>query len=108
MCLLADIFQDPEINGQYGTQKGEIADQVSELIVQRNKNKEQFQFSQGIWDQTKEDTVVLATAAMETGAILEHQLGFHWRKMLIQITASRLLPHSPGHRPHLQSCSSHY
>lgn len=65
-----------------------MAGQVRGIIVKRNKNKEPFQFSQGIWHQTKEDMVVPATATMETGAILEHQPGFHWRKMLIQMTAS--------------------
>lgn len=62
-----------------------MAGQVSELSVQRNKNKEQFQFSQGIWHQTREDRVVPATASMETGAISEHQP--RWRKVLIQMTA---------------------
>lgn len=69
-----------------------MAGQVSEIeiVVWRNRNKQGFQFSQGIWQQIKEDVVVPATAAMETGAISESQPGSHWRKMLIQLTASSL------------------
>lgn len=47
---------------------------MSDIIVQKNKNKERLQFSQRIWHLTKEDIVVPATTAMETGAISEHQL----------------------------------
>lgn len=69
--------------------------------MHRNKHKEQFQFSQGTWHQTPEDTVVPATVSTETGAISEHQP--HWRKVLTQMTTSQLHPRFPQASPLLWS-----
>lgn len=98
-AVRSDVFQDPEINGQDGTQREEKAGQGSELIMQTNRNKEQFQFSQGIWHQTKEDTGVPATVSMETGAISEHQP--HWRFSSLEGSADSddSIP-SPPRPPH--------
>lgn len=67
----------------------------SEIIMQRNKNKEWFQFHRESGIKLKRTWLSWATVAMETGAISEHQPGFHRRKVLIQMTASSLPQTSP-------------
>lgn len=64
---LLDIYL--EINSFEGTQRGETAGQVSKNHHVKEYNEEQVLFSWYLWHLTKEDMVVQATAAMETGVI---------------------------------------